>query len=82
MSTSVTPDQVTVQQESRPTLLARAVGRSTVGPLVALILACIFFTFQSDRFLTGENLSLVVQQIIVIIENWALRYRAVSERAV
>lgn len=66
MSTSVTPDQVTVQAESRPTLLARAVGLSTVGPLVALILACIFFTFQSDRFLTGENLSLVVQQIMVL----------------
>ncbi|MEM7538631.1 MAG: ABC transporter permease [Chloroflexota bacterium] len=37
-----------------------------VGPLLALILACIFFASQSDRFLTGRNLSLVVQQVMVV----------------
>ena len=41
-----------------------AVG--TVGPLLALLLAGAFFTGQSDRFLTGENLSLVLQQVMVV----------------
>src|SRR5215210_9520066 len=37
-----------------------------LGPLFALLLVCIFFTTQSDRFLTGENFSLVFQQVMVI----------------
>jgi fructose transport system permease protein len=39
---------------------------SALGPLIALILACAYFATQSDRFLTGENLSLIVQQSIVV----------------
>jgi fructose transport system permease protein len=38
----------------------------TVGPLLALLLAAAFFAAQSDRFLTGENLSLVLQQVMVV----------------
>jgi fructose transport system permease protein len=34
--------------------------------LLALIAACLFFATQSDRFLTGENLSLVLQQAGVV----------------
>ncbi len=37
-----------------------------VGPLLALLLAGLFFTAQSDRFLTGTNLSLVLQQVMVV----------------
>jgi len=37
-----------------------------LGPLIALILVCAFFTTQSSRFLTGENFSLVFQQVMVI----------------
>ncbi|MBB5235382.1 ABC transporter permease [Deinococcus budaensis] len=36
---------------------------STLGPLIALLLACLFFATQSDRFLTGSTLSLVLKQI-------------------
>jgi len=36
------------------------------GPLVALLLACTFFALQSPRFLTGANLSLVLQQVMVV----------------
>ncbi len=36
---------------------------STLGPLIALLLACIFFATQSDRFLTSQTLSLVLKQI-------------------
>src|ERR1041385_2136714 len=49
---------------------ARSFGRglnvATLGPLIALLLAGIFFTTQSDRFLTGPNLSLVAQQVMVV----------------
>jgi fructose transport system permease protein len=38
----------------------------TLGPLLALVGACAFFAAQSDRFLTGENLSLVLQQVMVV----------------
>ena len=39
---------------------------ATIGPLLALAAACIFFASQTDRFLTGENLSLVLQQVMVV----------------
>nr|WP_254705955.1 ABC transporter permease [Streptomyces vilmorinianum] len=38
----------------------------TAGPLVALLVACAFFSFQSEQFLSGGNLSLVVQQVMVV----------------
>ncbi len=41
-------------------------GSPIIGPIAALILACIFFSTQTDRFLTGTNLSLIVQQIMVV----------------
>jgi fructose transport system permease protein len=37
-----------------------------LGPLVALVLACAFFGMRSDRFLTGDNLSIVLQQVMVV----------------
>jgi fructose transport system permease protein len=37
-----------------------------LGPWLALAAACGFFALQSDRFLTGENLSLVLQQVMVV----------------
>ena len=36
------------------------------GPIAALLLACVFFATQTDRFMTGTNLSLVVQQVMVV----------------
>lgn len=39
---------------------------ATLGPLLALLAACAFFATQSDRFLTGGNLSLVLQQVMVV----------------
>ncbi len=41
-------------------------GLPGVGPLLALLLACVFFTSQSSRFLTGRNFSLIVQQVMVV----------------
>lgn len=39
---------------------------TSLGPVFALILACAYFTTQSDRFLTGPNLSLIIQQSMVV----------------
>ena len=52
--------------EPAPSLASRALALSTLGPIIALLLAVVFFTAQSSRFLTGGNLSLVVQQVMVV----------------
>jgi fructose transport system permease protein len=39
---------------------------ATLGPWIALAAACLFFATQTDRFLTGENLSLILQQVMVV----------------
>jgi fructose transport system permease protein len=36
------------------------------GPFLALVFACAFFASQSDRFLTGQNFSLILQQVAVV----------------
>jgi len=38
----------------------------TLGPAIALILACAFFSFQHERFLTLQNFSLILQQVMVV----------------
>jgi fructose transport system permease protein len=38
----------------------------TLGPFLALLAACAFFASQSSRFLTGENFSLILQQVMVV----------------
>ncbi len=38
----------------------------TLGPFVALLGACLFFASQSDRFLTLQNFSLILQQVMVV----------------
>jgi fructose transport system permease protein len=38
----------------------------TLGPFIALIGACIFFSMQSDRFLSLQNFSLILQQVMVV----------------
>jgi fructose transport system permease protein len=47
-------------------VLTRARAISTLGPVLALVLASTFFATRSDRFLTTDNLSLVVQQVAVV----------------
>jgi len=50
----------------RSGILSVMQGSPIMGPLVALILAAIFFTTQSDKFLTGANFSLIMQQVMVV----------------
>lgn len=39
---------------------------STLGPVIALLAACAFFASQSDRFLSSQNFSLILQQVMVV----------------
>jgi len=55
----------------RPEVDGRATHRlraalGTLGPLIALVAAAAFFATRSDRFLTGDNLSIVLQQVMVV----------------
>jgi fructose transport system permease protein len=44
----------------------RVLAAPTVGPLLALLLAMAFFSLRSENFLQGQNLSLVLQQVMVV----------------
>ena len=48
------------------TLKSKLPPMGTLGPFIALIVACIFFSLQSDRFLSLQNFSLILQQVMVI----------------
>lgn len=50
----------------RPNIFSVLFGSSIIGPIAALILAGAFFSTQTDRFLTGTNMSLIVQQVMVV----------------
>src|SRR4051794_33292974 len=52
--------------EGRPGLLLRARAIAVGGPLLALAIAVLFFSIKSDRFLSGPNLSLILQQVMVV----------------
>src|SRR5438034_1591139 len=49
-----------------PSWRQRLLSGSTLGPLAALIIACVFFSLRTDRFLTGGNFSLIIQQVMVV----------------
>lgn len=66
MSETPPPSETAGSPNRPPSLLARALGVSTLGPFVFLLLAGAFFALKSDRFLTGDNLSLIVQQSIEV----------------
>jgi fructose transport system permease protein len=44
----------------------RVLAAPTVGPFFALLLAMAFFSLKSENFLQGQNLSLVLQQVMVV----------------
>lgn len=44
----------------------RARALATVGPLIALLLACVTFSALSPRFLASENFALILQQVMVV----------------
>ena len=44
----------------------RARALATLGPLIALLLACVIFSVQSPRFLSSANFALILQQVMVV----------------
>ncbi len=65
-----TTDTTSVERPSPRTtplqLLRRVATAPAIGPLVALLLTMAFFSLKSDRFLQTQNLSLVLQQVMVV----------------
>jgi fructose transport system permease protein len=57
---------MTTLAPARPAVWRHLVSGSTIGPLAALLLAGAFFTIRTDTFLTGGNLSLIIQQVMVV----------------
>src|SRR5207244_7288608 len=49
-----------------PARWRRLLSVSTLGPLAALVLASLFFSIQTDRFLTTRNFSMIIQQVMVV----------------
>lgn len=39
---------------------------ATLGPFIALLLACVFFASQSERFWSAQNFALILQQVMVV----------------
>jgi fructose transport system permease protein len=65
----VTVDTTPAGESSQATalqLVRRAFTAPAVGPLLALILTMVFFSLKSDRFFQAQNLSLVLQQVMVV----------------
>src|SRR5258708_40152555 len=46
------------------TRVSRFLLTPTVGPFIGLLLACIFFSTQTTRFLTASNFSFIFQQSV------------------
>jgi fructose transport system permease protein len=63
MATTETADPATASVLS---VVRRIATAPTVGPLVALVLTMAFFSVKSDRFLEAQNLSLILQQVMVV----------------
>jgi fructose transport system permease protein len=66
-ATSTPPSKSSAYADLKaPTTARRLLTAPTTGPLVALLLACVFFSVSTDQFLTGGNFSLIVQQVMVV----------------
>jgi fructose transport system permease protein len=46
--------------------LSQVFSKPAIGPLLSLVLICFFFATRTPRFMTGGNLSLVIQQVLVV----------------
>jgi fructose transport system permease protein len=66
VTTDTTSADDTTRRSDALELARRVLSAPTVGPLIALVLAMAFFAVKSDRFLDTQNLSLVLQQVMVV----------------
>jgi fructose transport system permease protein len=65
-TSDTSPSELASTRRALAQVVARARGVSTLGPFLALVLTMAFFSLKSDRFLQTENLSLVLQQVMVV----------------
>jgi fructose transport system permease protein len=65
-TTDLTPAQRDGMLWATLGLVRRVLTAPTVGPLIALMLTMAFFSVRSDNFLEAQNLSLVLQQVMVV----------------
>jgi fructose transport system permease protein len=56
----------TLSPPKTKTWLERLPSATVLGPVLALVLASLYFTTQTDRFLTGQNFALILQQVMVV----------------
>ncbi|MBK9697925.1 MAG: ABC transporter permease [Propionibacteriaceae bacterium] len=52
--------------DKRQGFLKIVLASPILGPVAALLLASIFFAFATPRFLSGDNFSLILQQVMVV----------------
>jgi fructose transport system permease protein len=48
------------------TLISKLPPIGQLGPFIALAIACAFFAFTTEHFFSGQNLSLILQQVMVV----------------
>lgn len=63
--TNPNPNSLAAAPE-RYSLRERLPSISVLGPLLALILAVIFFSLRAPNFMSGQNFSLILQQVAVL----------------
>jgi fructose transport system permease protein len=61
-----TNDTTASERPSALALARRVATAPTVGPFLALVATMVFFSYKSDRFLDAQNLSLILQQVMVV----------------
>jgi fructose transport system permease protein len=61
-----TKDTTASDRPSALALARRVATAPTVGPFLALVATMVFFSYKSDRFLDAQNLSLILQQVMVV----------------
>src|SRR5260370_42581111 len=66
LSRSRVMTQSTSPTAGRAAFSDRLPSLADIGPLAALVIACAFFIWQSDRVLSIQNLSLILQQAMVV----------------
>ncbi len=59
-------DSTTIANSANDGLFQNLPPLAVFGPFFALLLACAFFASQSERFLSGQNFSLILQQVMVV----------------
>jgi fructose transport system permease protein len=61
-----TTTKAPLREEQEERTLARVLSTPTIGPVFALILAIVVFSVTTDTFMTAGNMSLVLQQAVVV----------------